>query len=210
LQLWVGLGNPGDRHARQRHNVGFMAAERIAAAHRFAAWRSRFQGVVAEGELGGERVLLLKPLTYMNDSGRSVAEAARFLKIPPADVVVLHDELDLAPFKVRAKLGGGVAGHNGLRSIDAHLGTRDFRRVRLGIGHPGSKERVLGHVLGDFAKAEQEGLQALLDAVADAAPLLAKGDEGGFMNRVAYLTLPPKALAKAPAPAEGRPAKAPS
>jgi PTH1 family peptidyl-tRNA hydrolase len=195
LQLWVGLGNPGDKHARQRHNIGFMAAERIADEHRFASWRSRFRGLVAEGTLGTERVLLLKPLTYMNESGRSVAEAARFLKIPPADIYVLHDELDLAPGKVRVKLGGGTAGHNGLRSIDACLGTKDFRRVRLGIGHPGSKERVLGHVLGDFAKAEQSGwLPPLLDAVSDAAPKLAAGDEGGFMNRVAVLTLPPKAL----------------
>jgi len=205
LQLWVGLGNPGGGHARQRHNIGFVTAERIADAHRFAAWRSRFRGLAAEGQLGTERVLLLKPLTYMNESGRSVAEAARFLKIEPADIVVLHDELDLAPGKVRVKLGGGTAGHNGLRSIDACLGTKDFRRVRLGIGHPGSKERVHGHVLGDFAKAEEKGwLPPLLDAVVDAAPLLAKGDEGGFMNRVAFLTQPAKearreAAGKAPA-----------
>ena len=202
MRLWVGLGNPGDKHARQRHNIGFMAAERIAAAHGFSSWRARFQGIACEGDLGGERVLLLKPLTYMNDSGRAVAEAARFHKIPPPEIVVLHDELDLAPFKVRAKLGGGTAGHNGLRSIDACLGTRDFRRVRLGIGHPGNKERVLGHVLGDFAKAEQAALAGLLDAVADAAPLLAKGDEAGFMNRVALLTQPPKqAKAETPKPA---------
>lgn len=203
MLLWAGLGNPGDKHARQRHNIGFMAAERIAAAHGFSPWRARFQGVVCEGTLGDERILLLKPLTYMNDSGRSVAEAARFHKLPPAAVCLLHDELDLAPFKVRVKLGGGVAGHNGLRSTDAHLGTRDFRRVRLGIGHPGSKERVLGHVLGDFAKAEQADLATLLDAVADAAPLLAKGDDAGFMNRVALLTQPPKAAKE-----EARAAKA--
>lgn len=201
MQLWVGLGNPGERHARQRHNIGFMAIERIAAEHGFPAWRSRFQGLASEGALKGARVLLLKPLTYMNESGRSVAEAARFLKIPPAEVIVLHDELDLAPGKVRVKLGGGVAGHNGLRSIDACLGTKDFRRVRLGIGHPGSKERVLGHVLGDFARAEQEALGTLLDALAGAAPLLAGGDEGGFMNRVAVLTQPVKVKA---APAEPR------
>lgn len=210
MRLWVGLGNPGDKHARQRHNIGFMAAERVAAAHGFSSWRARFQGIACEGELGGERVLLLKPLTYMNDSGRAVAEAARFHKIPPAEVVVLHDELDLAPFKVRVKLGGGTAGHNGLRSIDACLGTKDFRRVRLGIGHPGNKERVLGHVLGDFAKAEQADLASLLDAVSDAAPLLAKGDEAGFMNRVALLTQPPKA-AKAEAKAlVSRPLKDPT
>jgi len=206
VRLWVGLGNPGDKHARQRHNIGFMAAERIAAAHGFSSWRARFQGIACEGDLGGERIILLKPLTYMNDSGRAVAEAARFHKIPPPEVVVLHDELDLAPLKVRVKLGGGVAGHNGLRSIDACLGTRDFRRVRLGIGHPGNKERVLGHVLGDFAKAEQADLAGLLDAVADAAPLLAKGDEPGFMNRVALLTQPPKAAK--PPKAEARPGPA--
>jgi PTH1 family peptidyl-tRNA hydrolase len=200
LRLWVGLGNPGERYARQRHNIGFMAAERIASAHGFAAWRARHQGLVAEGSLGGERVLLLKPLTYMNESGRSVGEAARFLRIPPEEVVVLHDELDLAPFKVRVKQGGGVAGHNGLRSLDAHLGTRDFRRVRLGIGHPGNKERVTGHVLGDFAKAEQGPLGVLLDAVAEAAPLLAQGDEAGFMNRVALLTQPPKPPRPRPSP----------
>lgn len=192
MQLWVGLGNPGERHVRQRHNVGFMAAERIARAHGFAAWRARFRGLAAEGVLGGERVLLLKPLTYMNESGRAVAEAARFLKMAPAWITVLHDELDLAFGRVRVKLGGGTAGHNGLRSIHACLGTADFRRVRLGIGHPGQKERVLGHVLGDFARAEQEALALLLDAVADAAPLLAAGDDGGFMNRVAVLTQPPR------------------
>ncbi|MFO1038695.1 MAG: aminoacyl-tRNA hydrolase [Geminicoccaceae bacterium] len=192
MKLVVGLGNPGASYARQRHNVGFMAVERIAERHRFDAWRKKFQGLVAEGSLGGERFLLLKPQTWMNESGRSVAEAARFHKIPPAEVVVFHDELDLAPGKVRVKLGGGTAGHNGLRSIDACLGTKDFRRVRIGIGHPGHKEKVLGHVLGDFAKSEQPWLDQLLDAMADAAPLLTSTDESGFMNRVAFLTQPPK------------------
>ncbi len=192
MQLWVGLGNPGERYARQRHNIGFMAADRIARAHGFPAWRARFRGLAAEGTLGAERILLLKPQTYMNESGRAVAEAARFLKIAPAALVVFHDELDLAFCKVRVKLGGGTAGHNGLRSIDACLGTRDFRRVRLGIGHPGQKERVLGHVLGDFSRAEQEPLTSFLDAVTDAVPLLAAGDESAFMNRVALLTQPPK------------------
>lgn len=198
MKLVVGLGNPGEKYARQRHNIGFMAAERLAARHRLPAWRARFQGLTCDGSLDGERVLLLKPMTWMNDSGRSVGEAARFLKIPPAEIIVLHDELDLVPGKVRVKLGGGTAGHNGLRSIDAHLGTKDFRRVRLGIGHPGNKERVLGHVLGDFAKVDREWLEPLLDAVADAAPLLAKDDESGFMNKVAVLTAPPKEMRKAP------------
>ena len=200
LQLWVGLGNPGERHARQRHNIGFMAADRIARAHGFPAWRARFRGLAAESTLGPERILLLKPQTYMNESGRAVAEAARFLKIAPDEVVVFHDELDLAFAKVRVKLGGGTAGHNGLRSIDACLGTRDFKRVRLGIGHPGHKERVLGHVLGDFAKAEQDTLDTFLDAVSDAAPHLAAGDDSAFMNRVAVLTQPPKPAAR-PSPA---------
>jgi PTH1 family peptidyl-tRNA hydrolase len=192
MRLFVGLGNPGERYARQRHNVGFMAVERIAQRHGFGPWRSRFQGQLAEGQLAGERVWLLKPQTFMNESGRSVAEAARFMKLPLGDVIVFHDELDLAPGKVRVKLGGGVAGHNGLRSMDACLGGRDFRRVRIGIGHPGHKDRVVGHVLSDFHKVEQTWLEPLLDAVADASPLLAKGDEAGFMNRVALLTQPPK------------------
>jgi PTH1 family peptidyl-tRNA hydrolase len=200
LQLWVGLGNPGERHARQRHNIGFMAADRIARAHGFPAWRARFRGLAAESTLGPERILLLKPQTYMNESGRAVAEAARFLKIALHEVVVFHDELDLALAKVRVKLGGGTAGHNGLRSIDACLGTRDFKRVRLGIGHPGHKERVLGHVLGDFAKAEHDTLDTFLDAVTDAAPHLAAGDDSAFMNRVAVLTQPPKPR-PAPSPA---------
>ncbi len=201
MKLFVGLGNPGDRHARHRHNVGFMAVERIAGRHGFGPWRSRFRGQLAEGQLGGERVWLLLPQTFMNESGRSVAEAARFMKLPPGDVVAFHDELDLAPGRVRVKAGGGVAGHNGLRSMDACLGTKDFRRVRIGIGHPGHKDRVVGHVLSDFHKAEGVWLEPLLDAVADAAPLLAAGDEAGFMNRVVVLTAPPRperAPAKAP------------
>jgi PTH1 family peptidyl-tRNA hydrolase len=188
LQLWVGLGNPGERHARQRHNIGSRGG------------RPRFRGLAAESTLGPERILLLKPQTYMNESGRAVAEAARFLKIALHEVVVFHDELDLAFAKVRVKLGGGTAGHNGLRSIDACLGTRDFKRVRLGIGHPGHKERVLGHVLGDFARAEHDTLDTFLDAVTDAAPHLAAGDDSAFMNRVAVLTQPPKPR-PAPSPA---------
>ncbi|NBB71508.1 MAG: aminoacyl-tRNA hydrolase [Alphaproteobacteria bacterium] len=185
MRLFVGLGNPGASYAGHRHNIGFMALDRLVERFAFPAWKSKFRGRSSEGPLGGEKVLLLEPLTYMNESGRSVAEAARFFKLAPADVVVFHDELDLAPFKCRVKLGGGVAGHNGLRSIAAVLGTRDFKRVRLGIGHPGDKNRVTGYVLGDFAKAEREDLDRFLDAVADAAPKLAAGDDAGFMNRVA-------------------------
>lgn len=192
MRLFVGLGNPGERYARQRHNIGFMAVERIAERHGFGPWRSRFQGQLAEGVLDGERIWLLKPMTFMNESGRSVAEAVRFHKLPLADIVVFHDELDLAPGKVRVKLGGGTAGHNGLRSIDACLGTKDFKRVRLGIGHPGHKDRVIGHVLADFHKAEQAWLEPLLDALVDAAPLLARDNDAAFMSRVALLTQPPK------------------
>ena len=192
MKLFVGLGNPGDRYARNRHNVGFMAVERIAARHGFGPWRQRFQGRLAEGVLDGERIWLLEPQTFMNESGRSIAEAARFMKLPLADIVVFHDELDLAAGKVRVKLGGGVAGHNGLRSAAACLGSRDFRRVRIGIGHPGHKDRVTGHVLSDFHKVEQSWLEPLLDALADAAPLLAQGGDAAFMSRVALLTQPPK------------------
>jgi PTH1 family peptidyl-tRNA hydrolase len=192
VKLFVGLGNPGERYARQRHNVGFMAVERIAARYGFGPWRARFQGRLAEGQLAGERIWLLLPQTFMNESGRSVTEAARFIKLPPGDIIAFHDELDLAPGKVRVKLGGGVAGHNGLRSMDACLGSREFRRVRIGIGHPGHKDRVVGHVLSDFHKVEQTWLEPLLDAVAEAAPMLATGDESGFMNRVALLTQAPK------------------
>lgn len=192
MKLLVGLGNPGERYARHRHNVGFMAVERIAARHGFGPWRARFAGRLAEGVLDGERVWLLEPQTFMNESGRSIAEAARFMKLPPADIVILHDEIDLAAGKVRVKLGGGVAGHNGLRSADSCLGTREFTRVRIGVGHPGHKDRVIGHVLSDFHKVEQQWLEPLLDAVADAAPLLAKGQDAAFMSRVALLTQPPK------------------
>jgi len=185
VRLFVGLGNPGATYAGHRHNIGFMALDRLVERSAFPAWRSKFRGRLSEGPLGGDKVLLLEPMTYMNESGRSVAEAARFFKLAPADVVVFHDELDLAPFKCRVKLGGGVAGHNGLRSIAAVMGTRDFKRVRLGIGHPGDKNRVTGYVLNNFAKAELDDLDRFLDAVVDAAPKLAQGDDAGFMNRVA-------------------------
>jgi len=183
MRLFVGLGNPGPKFARNRHNVGFMAVDEIARRHGFAPWRRRFQGETSEGTLGTERVILLKPMTYMNDSGRSVQEAASFFKIAPGDVTVFHDELELPPGKVRVKIGGGIAGHNGLRSISAHIGN-DYRRVRLGIGHPGVKEMVHGHVLSDFAKADNDWVTTICDAVAEHAGLIAKGTDATFANRV--------------------------
>jgi PTH1 family peptidyl-tRNA hydrolase len=188
MLLWVGLGNPEPGMARQRHNIGFMAIEAVARRHGFSPWRRRFKGEVAEGMLGRQKVLALKPLTYMNASGESVQQAASFYKIPAGQITALHDELDLVPGKLRVKRGGGAAGHNGLRSMDQMLGTQDYWRVRLGIGHPGSKERVTGHVLGDFAKVDQAWLATLLDEVADAAPLLAEGQPEAFMTRVALRT----------------------
>lgn len=187
MKLFVGLGNPGAQYAFNRHNVGFMAVDVIAAAHGFAAWRKRFQGLTSEGRLGGEQVLLLKPQTFMNESGRSVGEAARFYKIPVRDVVAFHDELDLPPGKVRVKIGGGVAGHNGLKSLTAHLGN-DYMRVRIGIGHPGHRERVIGHVMRDFAKADMEWLEPVLAAMSDAAPILARGEKDKFQTQVAHET----------------------
>ncbi|MBX3508113.1 aminoacyl-tRNA hydrolase [Parvibaculum sp.] len=188
--LLVGLGNPGEKYARNRHNVGFMAADAIVRRHSFSPPRARFQGLVCEGMLAGEKAIVLKPTTYMNESGRAVGEAMRFYKLTPADVVVLYDELDLEAGKVRMKTGGGAAGHNGIRSIAAHIGP-DFRRVRIGIGHPGEKERVLGHVLGDFSKADAAWLEPMLDAMADAAPLLAEGKDATFANKV-HLALNPE------------------
>jgi PTH1 family peptidyl-tRNA hydrolase len=183
MRLFVGLGNPGSRYARNRHNVGFMVVDEIARVHGASPWRQRFQGEAAEAVVGGERVLLLKPQTYMNESGRSVAQAQRFFKLELADVVVFHDELDLAPAKVRVKLGGGNAGHNGLRSITAQCGN-DYRRVRVGIGHPGDRDLVHPYVLSDFAKSEEAWVEDLCRACADAAPLLAKGDDASFQNKV--------------------------
>jgi len=192
MLLVVGLGNPGSEYAENRHNVGFMAVDAIASVHGFSAFRkSKFHGALAEGSIGTEKVLLLKPDTYMNESGRAVQAVMAFYKIKPEDVVVFHDELDLAAGKVRFKRGGGHAGHNGLRSIHAHVGA-DFARVRLGIGHPGDKDRVVGHVLKDFSKAERDWLDKLLDAVAKHFPRLAKGDDGGFMSKVAADMAPPK------------------
>ena len=188
MRLWVGLGNPEPGMARQRHNIGFMAVDTIARRHGFGPWRQRFRGLVAEGSVGGERILALKPGTYMNASGESVQPAAAFYKLSPEAVTAFHDELDLAPAKVRVKRGGGAAGHNGLRSMDRCLGTPEYWRVRLGIGHPGDKVLVHGHVLGDFGKDDQKWVPGLLDAVADAAPLLAGGQIEAFMSKVALLT----------------------
>jgi peptidyl-tRNA hydrolase, PTH1 family len=203
VKLLVGLGNPGQKYARNRHNIGFMAIEAIADRHRFGPWKAKFQGRIADGDIGGEKVVLLAPQTYMNDSGRSVQEAARFLKIDDKDIIVLHDELDLAPGKVRTKLGGGNAGHNGLRSITAHR-SNDYWRVRIGIGHPGHKDLVHNWVLGDFAKADQAWLDDLLAAMSDAAPFLAKGETERFMSEVARLT-----GAEPDKPAKPKPANAP-
>src|SRR5882762_10147741 len=195
MLLLVGLGNPGANHVGNRHNIGFMVVQAIATRHNIAPWRRRFQGVAVEGPIGSERVQLLLPGTYMNESGRAVTEAANFYKLGLADIVVVHDEIELPPGKVRAKAGGGNAGHNGLRSISAHVGN-DYRRVRLGVGHPGVKELVHMHVLHDFAKSEHAWLDPLIDAVAQAAPLLADGDDAGFMNKVTLLTAPPKPPSK--------------
>ncbi|CCE03076.1 aminoacyl-tRNA hydrolase [Bradyrhizobium sp. STM 3809] len=183
MLLFVGLGNPGAKYARNRHNIGFMAVDEIARRHRFSPWRRRFQGETAEGTLDSERVILLKPTTYMNESGRAVQEAAGFFKLGVGDVTVFQDELELQPGKLRVKVGGGIAGHNGLRSISAHLGN-DYRRVRLGIGHPGVKELVHGHVLSDFAKSEMPWVEALCEAVADNADLLTGKRDSTFANKV--------------------------
>jgi PTH1 family peptidyl-tRNA hydrolase len=201
MKLFVGLGNPGPKYAGNRHNIGFMALDRIAGDHGFAPWRSKFQGQVTEGKFGSTRVVLLKPETFMNNSGQSVGAAMRFYKLTPGDVTVFHDELDLAPGKVRVKTGGGHAGHNGLRSIHQHLGP-DYERVRLGIGHPGHKDRVSGYVLSDFAKAEAAWVDDVVRGVADGAAALADGDPARFMNAVALRTAPPRSSGGTARPAE--------
>lgn len=188
MLLFAGLGNPGSKYANNRHNVGFMAADEIARRHGFSPWSRKFQGEISEGKLGGEKVILLKPQTFMNLSGQSVGDALRFYKLAPSALTVLYDEIDLAAGKVRVKTGGGAGGHNGIRSIDAHVG-KEYRRVRIGIGHPGVKELVHGHVLGDFAKADRTWLDPLLEAIAVNAELLIDGDDNGFMNRLS-LALP--------------------
>jgi len=187
MKLWVGLGNPEPGMARNRHNIGFMAVDVIAIRHGFSPWRQRFKGLVAEGTVGREKVLALKPMTYMNASGESVQQAAAFYKLPVEAITAFHDELDLAPGKLRVKQGGGAAGHNGLRSMDRQLSSPNYWRVRLGIGHPG-KERVLGHVLGDFGKDDKTWLIPFLDALADSAALLAEDKAADFMTKVALLT----------------------
>ncbi len=194
MLIIAGLGNPGKKYAGHRHNIGFMAVDEIVRRHGLSAWRKKFQSEISEGLLDGETVLVMKPQTYMNESGRAVGEAMRFYNLGPEDLVVFYDELDLVPGKVRVKTGGGAGGHNGIRSLDAHCG-KDYRRVRLGIGHPGSKDRVTGHVLGDFAKADRDWLDPLLDEVARSAGLLVKGDDAGFMNKVA-LSLRPEGNGK--------------
>ncbi len=204
--LIAGLGNPGKQYEKHRHNVGFMAVDEIHRHENFSPWRARFQALTAEGMLGGSKALLIKPTTFMNESGRALSEAARFYKIDLSDVVVLYDELDLSPGKVRVKTGGGAGGHNGIRSIDAHLG-KDYRRVRIGIGHPGDKARVHGHVLGNFAKADQVWLEPVLDEIARNADLLAKGEDASFMNRLALRTQsdePPGARGQNSAKSKGK------
>jgi peptidyl-tRNA hydrolase, PTH1 family len=183
MRLLVGLGNPGERYAGNRHNIGFLTLQEIAKRHGIGPWRRRFQGVACEGPIGGERALLLLPGTFMNESGRAVAEAAHFYKLPLGDVTVFHDEIDLPPAKVRVKIGGGIAGHNGLRSISAHIGN-DYRRVRIGVGHPGSKDKVQHYVLSDFAKSERGWVEALIAILADNAALIVRGEDASFANKV--------------------------
>ncbi|MEO0636117.1 MAG: aminoacyl-tRNA hydrolase [Pseudomonadota bacterium] len=202
MRIVVGLGNPGAKYSGHRHNIGFMAADEIHRRHGFSPWRKKFSAEVADGQIAGVKTLLVKPQTFMNVSGQAVGEAIRFYKLAPADVIVMHDELDLAPGKVRVKTGGGHGGHNGLKSTDAHIG-KDYVRMRLGIGHPGDKARVNGHVLGDFAKSDQAWLQPLLDAIGDDIGMLFKDDAAGFMNRAALAV-----QNEAKAGASGAPAKA--
>ena len=208
MKLFVGLGNPGPKYAANRHNIGFMALDRIAADHGFSPWKGKFQGAIAEGRLGRNKILLLKPETFMNLSGQSVGEAMRFYKLDSTDITVFHDELDLAPGKCRVKSGGGHAGHNGLRSIHQHIGPH-YDRVRLGIGHPGHKNAVSGYVLRDFPKADANWLDDLLRGLSDGAPHLADGDSGKFMNAVALRVNPPRASNK-PAPRAADPAPEPA
>ena len=188
MLLLVGLGNPGVKYAFNRHNIGFMAVDKIISHQGFGRKRKRFHGLVSEGLLAGNLTVILSPQTFMNESGRSVGEAARFYKLKPHEIVVIHDELDLAPGKLRVKMGGGLAGHNGLRSLAAHIGS-DFQRIRLGVGHPG-KEKVLDHVLRDFVKSDDEWLSPLLDAIAVAAPLLVGNDDAAFASKVALILNP--------------------
>jgi PTH1 family peptidyl-tRNA hydrolase len=200
MYLLVGLGNPGNQYAGNRHNIGFMAIDAIARRHNAGPWKSKHAGLISEATINGERVLLLKPQTFMNKSGDSVQQVARFYKIDPAQIIVLYDELDLSPGKVRVKIGGGNGGHNGLRSIDPQIGL-NYKRVRLGIGHPGSKDLVTHHVLGDFSKADATWLEPLLDAIAANIGMLLAGDDSGFMNKLALATKSEGAALAAPKPA---------
>ncbi|HNQ92263.1 MAG TPA: aminoacyl-tRNA hydrolase [Alphaproteobacteria bacterium] len=190
--LIVGLGNPGAEYERNRHNIGFMAIDAIAEKYGFPPFKNKYKGLYAEGMIAGEKVALLKPQTYMNESGRSVGEVAKFYKIPTSDMIAFHDELDVAAGKLKIKIGGGAAGHNGLRSMDDWLDNPNYKRVRLGIGHPGDKDRVTGYVLGNFAKADEEWLEKLLPAIAKETPLLIKGNDADFLTNVARATQPPK------------------
>lgn len=199
MKLFAGLGNPGPKHAGNRHNIGFMALDRIADDHGFSPWRAKFQGQISEGRLGSEKIILLKPETFMNRSGQSVGEAIRFYKLDSTDITVFHDEIDLAPAKIKCKAGGGHAGHNGLRSIHDHIGPH-YDRVRLGVGHPGHKDKVPGYVLRDFAKADQDWLDDVLRGLSDGAPMLADGDTGRFLNAVALRVSPPRSSTTAPKP----------
>ncbi len=201
MLLLVGLGNPGSRYAGNRHNIGYMAVDEIVRRHGFGPWRGRFQGQAAEGRMSGLKLLALKPETYMNESGRSVGEALRFYKLAPEALLVLHDEIDLRLGKVKVKRGGGPGGHNGLRSIAAHIG-QDYRRVRLGVGHPGHKDLVHPHVLKDFSKDEAKTVDKLIDAVAAELPKLMAGDDGAFMSRIAFMMAPPKPPPKPKPPPE--------
>ncbi|MGD0333418.1 MAG: aminoacyl-tRNA hydrolase [Xanthobacteraceae bacterium] len=197
MLLLVGLGNPGARYVGTRHNVGFMAVQAIAKRHGIGPWRRRFQGVACEGTIGGARVLLLLPGTFMNESGRAVADAAHFYKLPLADITVFHDEIELPPGKVRVKVGGGIAGHNGLRSISEHIGN-DYRRVRIGVGHPGHKDLVEHYVLSDFAKSEQRWVEALTEILADNVDFLVRGEDASFQNKV-HLAMVAKGFGEQPA-----------
>ncbi|MGR3467949.1 MAG: aminoacyl-tRNA hydrolase [Shimia sp.] len=209
MQLFVGLGNPGAKYARNRHNIGFMALDRIAEDHSFQPWRGKFQGSLSKGTLGGIEVLLLKPDTFMNNSGQSVGEAMRFYKLTPGDVTVFHDEIDLAPAKCKVKQGGGHAGHNGLRSIHQHIGEA-YRRVRLGVGHPGHKDAVPGYVLRDFPKADEGWLDDILRGLSDGAPHLAAGDQGRFLNAVSLRVAPPRSGGGTKTPKAAKPAAEPA
>lgn len=208
MKLIVGLGNPGTKYAGNRHNIGFMALDRVASDHGFSPWRSKFQGQVSEGRFGSDKVILLKPETFMNLSGQSVGEAMRFHKLEPADVIVFHDEIDLAPAKVRVKTGGGHAGHNGLRSIHSHIGP-DYDRVRLGVGHPGHKDAVPGFVLRDFAKADQDWLDDVLRGISDGVEKLVNDESGKFLNAVALRVAPPRSSTTKPKQEKAKPAPEP-